>query len=168
MIKNSMENEIKIKVPEGKKAVQNVDSNGNIVIKFEDEDAEPICSKSWEEFCKNHSDIKNEWFISSGAYTPHNNRDVVNDKYFLETKEDAEGILALIQLTRLHDEWINGWEPDWRNTVKKYFITRNSYKTFTIQPCWYDPRFLAFPTKGMAEEFMECFKDLLEKAKKFI
>ena len=83
-----MENEIKIKVPEGKKAVQNVDSNGNIVIKFED--TETIRSKSWEDFCKNHSVVENEWYISSnghilGPTSGPNNRDVVDDSNFLET-----------------------------------------------------------------------------------
>lgn len=168
-----MENEIKIKVPEGKKAVQNVDTNGDIVIKFED--AEPIRSKSWEEFCKKHSVVENEWYISSnacisGPTSGPNNRDVVNDANFLETKEDAEGILALIQLTRLHDEWINGWEPKWGegNSEMKYFITISRYKTITIESCWDYPHFLIFPTEEMAKEFLNCFEPLLEKAKKFI
>ena len=167
-----MENEIKIKVPKGKKAVQNVDSNGNIVIKFEN--AESTRSKSWEEFCKNHPVIENEWYISGDSYifesTLGNNRNDARDANFLETKEDAEGILALIKLTRLHDEWVGNWEPGWENdAVKhKYVITRNVYKTFKIQAYCYDPRFLVFPTMEMAEEFKECFKDLLDKAKKFI
>lgn len=168
-----MENEIKIKVPEGKKAVQSTDDNGNIVIKLEDID--PIRSKSWDEFCKNYPVIENEWYISSDghifcAYAGYNNRNVVTDTNYLETKEDAEGILALIQLTRLHDEWVGNWEPGWEDDAvkNKYVITRNGYKTFKIQACWYDPRFLVFPTRRMAEEFKECFKDLLDKAKKFI
>lgn len=172
-IKTPMENEVKINVPKGKKAVQSTDDNGNIVIKFED--VEPIRSKSWYGFCKNHPLIDEEWYISSngyikGPYISPNNRNVDSDTTFLETKEDAEGLLALIQLTRLHDEWVGNWEPGWEDDAvkNKYFITRNGYKTFKVQACWYDPRFLVFPTRRMAEEFMECFKDLLEKAKKFI
>lgn len=165
-----MENEIKIKVPDGKKAVQTVDSNGNIVIKFEN--IEPIRSKSWEEFCKNNPVVENEWYITSngyinGPFIGSDNRNINNDTTFLETKEDAEGLLALIQLTRLHDEWVGDWKANWECCESKVVIlhTANEY---VVRDGVYYHRLLVFPTREMAEEFKECFKDLLEKAKKFI
>lgn len=159
-IKNSMENEVKIKVPDGKKAIQNVDSNGNIVIKFEK--VEPIRSKSWEEFCKNHSIVENEWFISSnghilGPTSGPNNRDVVDDSNFLETKEDAKGILALIKLTRLHDEWVGNWKPNWGDYYIHCIIIQCN--SIVIDRFRYEQHTLSFPSYEMAEEFLNCFRD---------
>ena len=166
--KNNMENEIKIKVPYGKKAVQSTDDNGNIVIKFEN--TEPIRSKSWKEFCKNHSVVENEWFISSngrimGPTCGPNNRDVGDDTNFLETKEDAEGILALIQLTRFHDEWVGDWEKP-QDTDAATIFRRSDHKLAVDYQ--YRTSLFQFPTKEMAQEFFNCFKYLIEKAKKFI
>ena len=166
-----MENEIKIKVPDGKKAVQTVDTNGNIVIKFEN--AESTRSKSWEDFCKNHPNIAREYWIQTSSdigqisedktYLRHPQREC----NLLSTKEDAEGILALIQLTRLHDEWVGGWKADWECCESKFVIlhTANEY---VVRDGVYYHRLLVFPTVEMAEEFIDCFKDLLKKSKKFI
>lgn len=84
------------------------------------------------------------------------------------TKEDAEGIIALIQLTRLHDEWVGDWKPD--------FPSRNCFQCsimyikdiISVQYNTHRNRLLTFPNYDLAAEFKDCFKDLLEKAKKFI
>lgn len=64
-----MENQIVINIPEGKKAVQETDKDGNIVIKFIDNDKEPersnSRSKSWEEFCKRHPTAVGEYYINA-------------------------------------------------------------------------------------------------------
>lgn len=166
-----MENEIKLKVPEGKKAVQTVDTNGNIVIKFEN--VEPIRSKSWDEFCKNHPNIAREYWIQTSSdigqisedktYLRHPQREC----NLLSTKEDAEGILALIQLTRLHDEWVGDWEADWKSNEYKYVILHDK-DDYAVRCAVNYHRLFVFPTEEMAEEFKECFKELLDKAKKFI
>ena len=107
-----MEQIIKIEVPEGKKAVYNESTK---TIEFVD--IEPIRSKSWEEFCKNHPNVSHEeWCLDNQrGYIAHygikgckrNN----THKTLIATKEDAEGILALVQLTRLYDEWVGDWKP---------------------------------------------------------
>lgn len=136
---------------------------------IEEVKTEPIRSKSWEDFCKNHKYVDKEWYIDNcgNIASVNGSRKCLNN---LSTREDAEGILALIQLTRLHDEWVDGWVPNWEtspNYSNRYVIT-HIYKTFAIDEDCHDYRLLAFPTTEMAEEFLTCFEDLIEKAKKFI
>lgn len=75
---------------------------------------------------------------------------------------------ALFKLEQLRNCWRQGWKPDWNNvTQTKYYICccRGEFKISTL----YETRcFLTFPTREMAEEFLECFRDLIEKAEDLI
>lgn len=161
-----MKQTIEIDIPEGYKARYNQETQRIELVKNR--------SKDWEEFCKNHPTIKGEYKVKSDSYIGHiagNDesiyRSVRYDRNLLASKEDAEGILALIQLTRLHDEWVGDWKANWECCESKVVIlhTANEY---VVRDGVYYHRLLVFPTREMAEEFKECFKDLLEKAKKFI
>lgn len=129
---------------------------------------EPVRSKSWEEFCENHPIMK-EYYINDNGLVyliTECNRTCCNN---LETKEDAEGILALIQLTRLHDEWVGDWKGSKlvdNGYIIKYAFKDDSYRIQLASVYW--QTILNFPTKEMAEEFLKCFKDLIKKAKRFI
>lgn len=130
---------------------------------------ESVRSKSWEEFCENHPYITKEYYINDNGLVyliTECNRTCCNN---LETKEDAEGILALIQLTRLHDEWVGDWKDlkfVGNSYIIKYIFEDDSYKIQLASVYW--QTILNFPTKEMAEEFLKCFKDLIKKAKRFI
>lgn len=52
-----MKQTITIEVPEGKTYKQTTDKDGNIIIQYVDK--EPVRSKSWDEFCKNHPIVSN-------------------------------------------------------------------------------------------------------------
>ena len=160
-----MKKTITIEIPEGKTYKQTVDENGNLVIQYIDK--EPVKSKSWKEFCENHPIVEDEYYISSQGKIK--NIDGLRNSscdHHLATKEDAEGILALIQLTRLHDEWVS--DSNYKDFEQKAYIY--------ILPCTGEPEIyigkahclLGFPSYKMAQEFIKCFKDLIEKAKKFI
>ena len=126
----------------------------------------PVRSKSWDEFCENHPYITKEYYINdNGLVYPITecNRTCCNN---LETKEDAEGILALIQLIRLHDEWVGGSKFVGDSYIIKYTLIDDSYRIKLVSAYW--QTILNFPTKEMAEEFLKCFKDLIKKAKRFI
>ena len=97
--------------------------------------------------------------------------DTRNSTCLFETKEDAEGILALIQLTRLHDEWVGDWQPNLDKSsqiLAGYSVAYKGYMGFGIINNFYIHSLLCFPTQEMAQEFLDCFKDLIEKAKRFI
>lgn len=167
-----MEKQITINIPEGKEIKQELDKDGNITIKVVDKVI--TRSKSWEEFCENHRNTGGEWYISP-TNTVLQHVDGLQRKdctYHLETKEDAEGILALIQLTRLHDEWVGDWKPTYKAYHFNWFILHghddDNTDRFAIE--WTDNinYLLSFPTKDMTNEFLECFYELIVKAKKFI
>lgn len=79
----------------------------------------PIKPKTWEEFCKSLP-VFGEFFISCNSeidIADTSNRRINEDRNLLESKEEAEAILALIQLIRLRKAWVGEWdpEPDWSN-----------------------------------------------------
>ena len=163
-----MKQTITIEVPEGKTYKQTTDKDGNIIIKYVDK--EPIRSKSWEEFCKNHPFTNREYSINKTIFSLtswNEGTRSIDEKGYLSTIEDAEGILALIQLIRLHDEWVGDWKPDW-NTGVKYCVTYRYENILCIQTFYNTHELLCFSTEEMAKEFLNCFKDLIEKAKRFI
>ena len=116
--------------------------------------------RSWEEFATNHarrgyyisSDGKPVMCASSGKFSsPH----------VCPSKKSAEAHLALIQLEQLRDCWRKGWKPEYHST--SYAIKRSNDEIHVIQ-AYSVSAFLSFPTKEMAEEFLKCFRDLIEKA----
>lgn len=117
--------------------------------------------KTWEEFCDNYPVQRGECFLSLRASIEQaeysGNRKYKN---WIPSKKSAEAHLAMIQLEQLRDCWRQGWEPTKLDTgyciiqyPKEYLIMAFNFISF-----------LSFPTKKMAEEFLECFKDLIEKA----
>ena len=101
-----------------------------------------LLPRSWEEFC-----IKYGMVCLSTRYTN------------LSLKYDA-----LLKLEQLRDCWRQGWEPHWNvKEQSKYCICY--YSRQFIVSTFYDTRcFLSFPTMEMAKEFLNCFRDLIEKA----
>ena len=83
-------------------------------------------------------------------------------KTWIPSKKSAEAHLALIQLEQLRNCWWNGWEPIWDCSEK--WCIRLWGNELTIGTTKNISRFLTFPTKEMAEEFLKCFRDLIEKA----
>lgn len=94
--------------------------------------------KSWEEYCRTHENV-----CFSTRYTN------------IPLKYDA-----LIKLEQLRDCWRQGWKPTEFNTgccIRKYpadyVVTSFGFKSF-----------LSFQDSKTAEEFLKCFKDLIELA----
>lgn len=140
------------------------------------------CVKSWEEFCEKYNTEINEYFIGSDSNIlsfigdercicgDENKRYLDNDRNLLATKEDAEAFLALIQLKRLRDQWWEAlnWKPDYTDCkITKYSIVLLENK-LCIGNVYTMSKFLTFPTREIAEDFLNCFKELIEKAKDLI
>ena len=123
--------------------------------------------RSWEEFCNNYPVKSGEIFIDISSKFVVNNlgtRDPIRDKNICPSQKSAEAHLAMIQLEQLRDCWRQGWEPDWSDAKQaKCYICYYQGK-FKISTLYETRRFLSFPTKEMAEEFLECFRDLIAKA----
>ena len=148
-----MEKELKIEVPQGYEIDRQKSTFEKIIFK-----KIPDNPKTWEEYCE----------LTKGSYSNYASTTniVYEDRHTgayneFTTKERAEQFVALGKLLQLRDYWVRGYKEF------KYalLVTRNGnilvydwsrYNTY--------PHILTFPTKEMAEEFKECFPDLIKKA----
>ena len=156
--------EVKIQIPDNCELIK----NGDTYIVKEQTQALP---KTWEEFCKSHPINTTEYFIDGNSNIRRRctfgvaSREVSVDKNQCSSEEEAEAFLALMQLRQLRKAWVGDWNPEIK---KKYGIIyySNLIRCFNTDFGIFDtPGLLTFPTKGMAEEFLNCFKDLCKTAK---
>ena len=101
-----------------------------------------VLPKSWEEYCMTHGCV-----CLSARYTN------------ISTKYDA-----LIKLEQLRDCWRQDWKPNWNSGIQPKYCVYYYRRKFDIAVLYETSHFLSFPTKEMAEEFLKCFRDLIEKA----
>ena len=145
-----MEKELKIEVPQGYEIDRQKSTFDKIIFK-----KIPENPKTWEDYC---SLMKGKTMY----YTNCNNITVsgfsdAHDKFV--TKKRAEQFIALGKLLQLRDYWVKGYDTFsyivWSNSVRRVFV------------CYWvglTPSPLTFPTKEMAEEFKDCFEDLIKQA----
>ena len=81
------------------------------------------------------------------------------------SKEEAEASIALAQLCQLRDRYNGGWKPDWSNSTEVKYCIYFTYGKVTMTPLYKTHKTLRFYTRELADEFMENFSDLIEKAK---
>ena len=134
---------------------------------FSEKELNPL-PRSWEEFCDMHSKrTDNEYFIennsdickASAAFS----RLLNSDKNLCPSKESAEAHLAMIQLEQLRNCWRQGWVPDYTKTYKKFRIKKLGTE-YIVDWSTGLSDFLVFQTEELAKEFLEYFRDLIEKA----
>lgn len=151
--------EVKITIPDNCELVKDGDS----YVVIETKQNPP---RSWEEFCERCPKEMGESFISSTseifAYNTPSNRDEKRDKNVCPSKEETEAFLALMQLRQLRKAWVGDWEPD---GYKYYYAIVPQIDSFDI--AYYNSIFrsMSFPTKEMAQDFLNCFRDLCKTAK---
>lgn len=147
-----MEKELKIIPPIGYEIDRQKSTFEKIIFKKISENP-----KTWEDYCSLMKG-KTVYYTNCNTITVSGFSDA-HDKFV--TKKRAEQFIALGQLMQLHDYWVRGYKEF------KYalLVTRNEnilvynwsrYHTY--------PHILTFPTKEMAEDFKECFSDLIKKA----
>lgn len=138
---------------------------------FTEKELNPL-PKSWKEFCDQYSNINDtEYFIDTYSNIErlnnviHNHCRLMNtDKNICPSKESAESHLAMIQLEQLRNCWWNSWGPDWNDDQQPKYCVTYYHGEFKIRALYEARHFLSFPTREMAEEFLKCFRDLIEKA----
>ena len=116
--------------------------------------------KTWEEFCKNNPINDGEVTLSMtyGTYplTAGRTRDPEDDRYSLPNSSAAVAHRALIQLHQLRDCYRGNTD-----SMCCYSVMRGVFAPVVVQD---NNRFLSFPTRELAEEFLANFKDLIEEA----
>ena len=156
-----MKQTIEIEVPEGKKAVW---KEGKVVF----EDIKPKLPETWEEFCNNYKIQEEECYINTDAEikkaVSSRNRLIYGDSNVLPNKQAAEAHLALIKLHQLRDCYRQGWTPNWNNkNEERYSILHNTIH-YIITDTTIASKFLTFQSAGIAKEFLDNFRDLIEQA----
>lgn len=152
-----METKNIINIPEGFEVDKEQSTKRQIVLK-------PISCRprTWEEYCEKMNG-------KDSYYCDHNK--IVSSQFGshpvlseFTDKEDVEALIAFSKLLKLRKDWVGEWKPNWQDEIKKFVICNynDKVKTDTLYNTSYS---LSFPTKEMRDEFLECFKDLLEQAK---
>ena len=121
---------------------------------FTEDELKPKYPKTWDDYCDNFYPYeKHTHYIPKFAHGFDG--------------DDADALIAFGRLIRLRKAWIRDWKPVWNNAEVYWCI---GYRLNKINIMQYSSisQPLSFPTKEMAENFMNCFKDLLEKAKTLI
>ncbi|WP_296683415.1 hypothetical protein [Flavobacterium sp.] len=90
----------------------------------------------------------------------------VNDRNrnFFATKEQAEALIALAQLSQLREVYRNGWIPDWSKDENKFVIILRDGMIIDDTNIKYN-KFLSFQDRETRDLFLKNFRDLIEKAK---
>lgn len=124
--------------------------------------------RTWEEFCKNYPCKKDECFITTGCglylARERDERHVTCDRNLLPSKQAAEAHLAYMQLHQLRNAWREGWLPDWTDDDQNKYAICSLDGEFSIRLRFTNRHFLAFQDEKRADEFLECFIDLIRKA----
>ena len=152
----------------GKLIMETIEINGN-AYQLDVEKAKElgllkdIKPRSWEEYCNIINCIPN-----SGYFTYNKKTSVLGTSYdVFKSKEEAKAFYALGKLIQLRDAWVGDWEPDWKKVYNKYTII-NARDRIDLNTAIFDSGALAFPTKEMANDFLNTFRDLIEEAKMFL
>jgi len=168
--------EVKIEIPTGYEIDREKSTFEKIVFKKK-EDTKP---RSWEEYCDNFRGefyyIRDNGNNIGDSFTPTGLMSAYRNT--LPSKELAEVFLAMMQLMSLRQDWIHrwsveqnltkDWEPDWNKFREDKWCIINNTNKLIIGRYGSISKALSFPTEEMVEDFMNCFKDLLEIAKPLI
>ena len=163
-----MEKERKITAPEGCEIEQVKIVDGVAVVTFKEKERK--LPKSWEEFCEMCPVKHGECYVDGTCNVILREivgitRSVKKDRNVLPDHATAEAVLALCQLIQLRDCYNGDWVPDWNDVmVTKYciFFERSNIRSSAMLGC---PELLYFTTEELRDEFLENFRDLVEKLK---
>lgn len=145
-----MEKELKIEIPQGYEIDRQKSTFEKIIFK-----KIPENPNTWEEYCSLMKG-KTMYYTNCNTITVSGFSDA-HDKFV--TKKRAEQFIALGKLLQLRDYWVKGYDKFsylvWNSGGRRVFVCGCDGVT---------PYPLTFPTKEMAEEFKDCFEDLIKQA----
>lgn len=159
--------EVKIQIPDNCELIK----NGDTYIVKEKKQTPP---RSWEEFCENYPLTGEEYFIDTYSNIKNTvykadvnvNRNIKYGRNWINSKEEAEAFLALMQLRQLRKAWVGDWEqPNSHSIVYVIKYDLDTNKVRLASGNFWGSCTLSFPILEMAKEFLNCFRDLCETAK---
>ena len=158
-----MKEPVILSVPEGYEIDKEQSTERQIVLKkIEDEKV-----RNWEDYCKKMKGKASYFYHYNLGETVSSNFDHNPMLSEFEDKKDAEALAAFDKLLKLRKDWVGEWEPNWNDNTYKYQIITHRQQLSTISDM-YSSHPMTFPTPEMRNEFLDCFKDLLEQAKSLL
>ena len=145
-----MEKELKIEVPIGYEIDRQKSTFEKIIFK-----KIPENPKTWEEYCSLMKG-KTMYYTNCNTITVSGFSDA-HDKFV--NKRRAEQFIALGKLLQLRDCWVKGY-----NEFRYAVYGDRLDGTAICDWCENTNHPLTFPNKEMAEEFKDCFSDLIKQA----
>lgn len=145
-----MERELKIEVPQGYEIDRQKSTFEKIIFT-----KIPENPKTWEEYCSLMKG-KTVYYTNCNNITVSGFSDAHNK---FVTKKRAEQFIALGKLMQLRDYWVRGYS-EFKYAVygdRLYGTAICDWSENTHYP-------LTFPTREMAEDFKNCFSDLIKQA----
>ena len=152
---------LKINIPEGYEIDKEKSTFEEIIFK-KVEDPLAKLPKTWEEykscsrddtsyyFCNPLKSIKASLF--SGIYNE------------FSTEERVKQYIALGKLLQLHDYWASNWKDNSKNFVAVIYHFDGEIVNTNVSKKRSSSYSLTFPTREIAQKFIECFKDLINEA----
>ena len=153
---------LKINIPEGYEIDRENSTFEEIVFK-KVEDPLAKLPKTWEEYCKQTEGCKSYFHT---RYSEPCIRDSSFDGVYCEfsTEERVKQYVALGKLLQLRDYWVGNWKNDSNNFVNVIYNLNGEIKNMGLSHKQSLNFPLTFPTREMAQKFIECFEDLIKEA----
>jgi hypothetical protein len=150
---------LKINVPEGYEIDKEQSTFENIVFK----EIKNELPKSWQDL----ENLKGFYVgINSDVVVTRDNVIKTKTNHFIfATKEQAEASIALAQLSQLREVYRDGWKPNWTTEDKKFCIETFGNNQLEIDNWHRKNYFLSFQSYEIAQEFLNNFRELIEKAR---
>ena len=155
------EKKLKINIPEGYEIDKEKSTFEEIVCK-KVEDPFSKLPKTWEEYCKRTKGYTSYYGYSINENTYETKFDGFYNEFF--TKERVKQYVALGKLLQLRDYWVSNWKDDSNNSVAVIHHYEDEIVNTNVSKKRSLSYSLTFPTKEMAQKFIECFKDLINEA----
>ena len=156
---------LKINIPEGYEIDKEKSTFEEIVFK-KVEDPFSKLPKTWEEYCKQTKGYTSYYGYSINGNTYETKFDGFYNEFF--TKERVKQYVALGRLIQLRDYWVGDWKNDSNNFVNVIYNLNGEIKNMGLSHKQSLNFPLTFPTREMAQKFIECFKDLIKEARPLI
>ena len=154
------EKKLKINIPEGYEIDKEKSTFEEIV--FKKVDSISNLPETWEEYCKRTNGYTSYYCYPIDNKTHETKFDGFYNEFF--TKERVKQYVALGKLLQLRDYWVGDWKNDSKNFVNVIYNLNGEIKNMGLSHKQSLNFPLTFPTREMAQKFIECFKDLINEA----
>lgn len=156
---------LKINIPEGYEIDKEKSTFEEIV--FKKMNTFSKLPKTWEEYYEHTKNSPSYYW--NNCCEPHVIESTFTGFYNeFTTKERVNQYTALGKLLQLRDYWVDNLKSDLHDFVTIIYNFEGEIESASIPREHGSNYSLTFPTREMAQKFVECFKDLIKEARPLI